>query len=78
MRKKDAKETGNYAADKVTLTDTPTEAEYTIRTDTSSRDPLNTNQYYPGDSVNEHKNLEEANRDIAREEIRQQNENNSL
>ncbi|MBU9712856.1 hypothetical protein [Evansella tamaricis] len=76
---KDKKGKNNsFAADHSTLTDTPTEAEYTVRTDTSSRDPLESNQYYPGDSVNEHKNLEEANRDLAKEELRQQNENNSL
>ncbi|MDG5788014.1 hypothetical protein QA612_10985 [Evansella sp. AB-P1] len=76
MSKKNKKET--YAADNVTLTNAPEDEEYTIRTNTSFINPLKTNQYYPGDSVDQHKELEENNRDIAREEIRQQNENNSL
>ncbi|MDQ0256073.1 hypothetical protein J2S74_003472 [Evansella vedderi] len=67
-----------YAADNVTLTNTPEDQEITIHTNMSSRNPLKTNQYYPGDAVDEHKGLEEANRDLAQDELRQQNENNSL
>lgn len=57
------------------LTNTPREKEYTIRTDPSSYNLFNTTSYYPGDSVNEHKELEEANEDIATEEIKQQHNN---
>lgn len=68
----------NYAADNVTLTNAPEDEEITIHTNLSSINPLKTNQYYPGDSVEQHKNLEEANRDLAQDELRQQNENNSI
>ncbi|WP_216829429.1 hypothetical protein [Alkalihalobacterium elongatum] len=65
----------NIAEDKPTLTNAPENEEYTIRSDVSSYSPQNTNPYYAGDSVNEHKEQEEANQGIAGEEIKQQNEN---
>ncbi|OLO27565.1 hypothetical protein BTR23_19800 [Alkalihalophilus pseudofirmus] len=65
----------NYAQDNPTLTNTPQKEEYTIRSDMSSYAPNNTNAYYAGDSVNKHKEQEEANEGIAGEEIKQQNEN---
>jgi hypothetical protein len=36
---------------------------------------LDVNEPYPGDSVNEHQDLEFANEMIAREDIKQQNDN---
>lgn len=36
---------------------------------------LDTNEPYPGDSVNEHQDLEFANEIIGREEVKQQNDN---
>ena len=65
----------NIAANKPTLTDTPKREEYTVRSDVSSYAPQDSNPYYAGDSVNEHKEQEEANQGIAGEEIKQQNEN---
>ncbi|MFV8829221.1 hypothetical protein [Alkalihalobacterium sp. APHAB7] len=65
----------NMAENKPTLTNTPEREEYTIRSDVSSYAPQNSNPYYAGDSVNEHKEQEEANQGIAGEEIKQQNEN---
>ncbi|WP_078552531.1 hypothetical protein [Bacillus alkalicellulosilyticus] len=62
--------------DKTTLTDTPKDEEITIRSDVSSYDPFRTTPYNAGDSVNEHKEQEEANQFIANEEIKQQMENN--
>ncbi|UTR08658.1 hypothetical protein MM300_11875 [Evansella sp. LMS18] len=76
MAKKQKKE--SFAANKITLTNTPVDEEITVSTETSSRDPFNTNKYYPGDSVNEHKEIEEMNLDLAKEELKQQNENNAL
>jgi hypothetical protein len=42
----------------------------------NSAHPFQAQHYYPGDAVNEHKNLEEANLLINRGEIGQQRENN--
>ncbi|ADU28557.1 hypothetical protein [Evansella cellulosilytica] len=67
-----------FAADQKTLTNTPERREFTVASDISSENPFKSNAYYPGDSVNEHKELEKANLDIAEDELRQQNENNSL
>ncbi|MBU8908375.1 hypothetical protein [Desertibacillus haloalkaliphilus] len=54
------------------LTDTPKDEELTIKSDLNSKNPFKTTgSYYPGDSVNEHKELEEANAEIAQEEIQQ-------
>ncbi|WP_174733121.1 hypothetical protein [Mesobacillus harenae] len=53
------------------LTQAPEENAISIETD--GRGPNLRN--YPGDSVNEHKNLETANILITGDEIRQQNEN---
>jgi hypothetical protein len=55
-------------------TDTPLNMQYTVRTDLNAEHPFETS-HYAGDSVNEHKNTEEANSLIADEEIRQQREN---
>jgi hypothetical protein len=59
--------------------DMPTEAntggELGIRTEVDPHNPSNTIDRYAGDSVNEHKDLERANEDIAEEEIKQINEN---
>ncbi|SDZ10981.1 hypothetical protein SAMN05421736_106112 [Evansella caseinilytica] len=68
----------SFAADKVTLTSAPEEREMTVNTKVSSLNPLHSNQYYPGDSVDAHQELEEANLDLAEDELRQQNENNAL
>lgn len=65
----------NEAEGKPTLTNAPTEEEITIASDVSTYAPRNTNQYYPGDSLDQHKEYEEANLNIAEEEIKQQNEN---
>nr|WP_273840451.1 hypothetical protein [Halalkalibacter alkalisediminis] len=59
--------------------DLPTEAntggEIGIRTELDPYHPSNTIDRYPGDSVNEHKDLEKANEHFADEEIKQINEN---
>lgn len=57
------------------LTDTPKSEEYTIRSDVNPKDLFHTTAYYAGDSVQGHKELEEANQIIGDEEIKQQNEN---
>lgn len=64
----------NVSNNKTTLTNTPKEEEITIRSDVSSKAPFQTTPYYAGDSVQGHKELEEANEGIANEEIKQQNE----
>lgn len=56
-------------------TNTPLNMTYTIRTDLNSENPFNTSSVYAGDSVNEHKNLEESNQLIAEDELGQQQEN---
>ncbi|WP_257352043.1 hypothetical protein [Pseudalkalibacillus decolorationis] len=48
--------------------------EYTL-TDTSFINAFDINDSKPGDSVDEHSNMEEANEVIANKEIGQQNEN---
>ncbi|PLT27649.1 hypothetical protein [Peribacillus deserti] len=53
------------------LTQAPKKTELTIETDDSFPNPKN----YPGDSVNEHKELELGNAIIGAKEIGQQNEN---
>ena len=73
---KNSKDKKSFAADNVTLTNAPNDEEYTVNTDTSSRNPLKSNEYYPGDSVDQHKEIEEANLNLAKEELQQQNENN--
>ena len=45
--------------------------EYGIRTDLDSAHPYNTVDRYPGDSVNEHKELEKVNEHFAEKEISQ-------
>jgi hypothetical protein len=56
-------------------TNTPLNMTYSVRTDLSSENPFNTTSYYAGDSVNEHKDLEESNQYIAQKELGQENEN---
>ncbi|WP_026695004.1 hypothetical protein [Peribacillus kribbensis] len=53
------------------LTQAPKKKEFTIETHDTFPNPKN----YPGDSVEEHKELEQANSIIAAKEIGQQNEN---
>jgi hypothetical protein len=60
------------------LTDTPLNPEMSIRSDLNSEDPFGSRSYYAGDSVDEHKKMEEANQSIAEAELQQQNDNNSL
>ncbi|MFC3882199.1 hypothetical protein ACFOU2_01120 [Bacillus songklensis] len=64
--------------EKEILTDTPLNPEISIRSDLNSENPFGSRSYYAGDSVDEHKKLEEANQYIAEEELQQQNDNNSL
>ncbi|MGJ7921561.1 hypothetical protein [Neobacillus sp. LXY-4] len=52
-------------------TTAPKQPSFTIQTDNASPNPTS----IPGDSVNEHKNLELANAIITGDEIKQQNEN---
>lgn len=54
------------------LTDTLKQPKITINTAMSTK---NQKKYYPGHSVADHKQLEEANTNIAGDEIKQQNEN---
>lgn len=56
------------------LTNAPKENKITIDNDGNFPNLKNVT----GDSVNEHKNLEEANLIIAQKELGQQNENNAL
>jgi hypothetical protein len=56
-------------------TNTPLNMTYSIRSDLNSENPFHTTSYYAGDSVNEHKDLEESNEYIDQKEIGQQNEN---
>ncbi|MCU9614484.1 hypothetical protein OEV98_13140 [Caldibacillus lycopersici] len=58
------------------LTDTPQEEKVSVSTEMNSRYPLQAQHYYPGDSVNEHKNIEEANIMLSEGEVGQQRENN--
>ncbi|GAE36965.1 hypothetical protein [Halalkalibacter akibai] len=59
--------------------DMPTQAntggQFGVRTELDPHHPANTVDRYPGDSVNEHKDLERANEYIANDEIKQINEN---
>ncbi|WP_227936403.1 hypothetical protein [Alkalihalobacillus deserti] len=59
--------------------DMPTQAntggEIGVRTELDPYHPSNTIDRYPGDSVDEHKELEKANEYFADEEIKQINEN---
>ncbi|KHF38889.1 hypothetical protein [Halalkalibacter okhensis] len=52
-------------------TEANTRGEYGIRTEVNSAHPEHTIDRYAGDSVNEHKELERANEDIAEDEISQ-------
>ncbi|PTY74899.1 hypothetical protein B5V88_15720, partial [Heyndrickxia sporothermodurans] len=54
------------------VTDTPKTKKFTINTAMST---INQKPYYPGGSVEEHKNIEEANTILTGDEIKQQNEN---
>lgn len=54
------------------LNNAPKDAEFTIRTDVGS---IVKDEFYPGGSVAEHKQLESANEVIGGDEIKQQNEN---
>lgn len=58
------------------LADTPKQPTITVSTEMNSAHPFQAQHYYPGDSVNEHKNLEEANLLINQGKIGQQKENN--
>lgn len=53
-------------------TNAPKNIELILQADANAR---LMNHFYPGDSVNEHKNLEIANEFISGDEIKQQNEN---
>ncbi|WP_138420072.1 hypothetical protein [Aquibacillus sediminis] len=46
-----------------------------VRTDLEADHPLDTTDQYAGDSVNEHKAMENANQYIAEEEFKQEREN---
>jgi hypothetical protein len=64
--------------DKVTAeipSNTPLNMTYSVRTDLNSENPFNTTSYYAGDSVDEHKDLEEANDYFNEKELGQENEN---
>lgn len=54
------------------ITNAPKDAEFTIRTDVGS---IVKDEFYPGGSVAEHKQLESANELIGSDEVKQQNEN---
>lgn len=58
------------------LTNASSEETFSVSTEMNSRHPNQKQHNYPGDSVNEHKNLEEANIYINQGEIGQQRENN--
>ncbi|MFN7253378.1 MAG: hypothetical protein ACK4M9_21790 [Anaerobacillus sp.] len=49
--------------------------EVTIRSDIDSKDIFHTTPYYAGDSVDQHKQLEEVNEMFTEKEIKQSNEN---
>ncbi|TLS38164.1 hypothetical protein [Pseudalkalibacillus caeni] len=57
------------------ITNTPLNPEMTMRTDLNSKNVFGTEEYYPGDSVEQHKYMEESNEYIAEKEIAQQREN---
>lgn len=57
------------------LTTAPKEREFGVATDVNTKNPLDSQQYYPGDSVNEHKNIEDVNLYMDEGEISQQNNN---
>lgn len=58
------------------LTNAAEKEQISVSTEMNSRYPYQAQQSYPGDSVNKHKNLEEANITLAEGEIGQQKENN--
>ncbi len=47
----------------------------TIRSDVDSKDIFHSTPYYAGDSVDQHKQLEEVNEMFSEKEIKQSNEN---
>ena len=47
----------------------------TIRTDLGTKDIFHSTPYYAGDSVDQHKQLEEVNEMFSEKEIKQSNEN---
>lgn len=49
--------------------------DVTIRTDLDSKDIFHSTPYYAGDSVDQHKQLEEVNELFSEKEIKQSNEN---
>lgn len=49
--------------------------EVTIRSDIDSKDIFHSTPYYAGDSVDQHKQLEEVNEMFSEKEIKQSNEN---
>ncbi len=49
--------------------------EITIRSDIDSKDIFHSTPVYAGDSVDEHKQLEEVNEMLSEKEIKQSNEN---
>lgn len=51
------------------------EEEVTIRSDIDSKDIFHSTPYYAGDSVDQHKQLEEVNEMFSEKEIKQSNEN---
>ncbi|MCK6256522.1 hypothetical protein M1K46_06525 [Fictibacillus sp. WQ 8-8] len=57
------------------ITNAPDEKEFSIATGLNSKHPLGSDAYAPGDSVDEHKNLESANLYLDEGEISQQNNN---
>lgn len=61
--------------DKELQTNAPKEATVGVTSALNTKHPTQTEQLYPGDSVNEHKRLEIANMFLAQKELGQQNEN---
>lgn len=49
--------------------------EVSIRTDLDTKDIFHSTPYYAGDSVDQHKQLEEVNEMFSEKEIKQSNEN---
>lgn len=58
------------------LSNAPSEETYSVNTEMNTRHPYQKQHNDPGKSVNEHKNLEEANIFVNQGEIGQQRENN--
>ncbi|MGC4376740.1 hypothetical protein WD019_07380 [Fictibacillus sp. Mic-4] len=56
-------------------TNTPTKEEITISSNIHSQQPYDSDDFYPGDSVNEYKKIERVNEFLNEAEISQQNNN---